>query len=438
MASSFSIISLKSLKKMNRCEIKNIQFNKLKNQLKMLYNKNLFYRKKFKEAKITPDDIKSFEDFTKISFTTKEDIINDIINKPPFGNRAGVSLSKMVRLHLTPGPSGVFVPIIFTRRDVYEWVKANSRALQWSGLKRKDIVQIMFGYTLFIAGMMFHLAVEDLGALPIPIGPGNTQQQVKFLKEYKVTTLIGTPSYGLRILEELENQGISPEETSLKKFIGAAEPWVTVKGFREEFKRKWKVIESAIDYYGLGECAPVAVECTNEMGGHIVEDYVYVEIIDSKTGEVIEPEEKGELVLTHLSREATPLLRYRTSDISYIVEESDCDIPFRRIGGIFGRIDDMRKVKGVKVFSSQISETLKKYPNLTGKFQMIISKKGPLDYLKIIVEYCKDKPVNAKKLAKKLQLDLRNMLLIRVDEIVFFEEGSHDFSETIIDKRFRA
>ncbi len=424
------------LKKIGEKDVRKLQLTKLKEQIRRLYDRNEFYRKKLREAGILPDDIRSFEDFSKIPFTTKEEVIGDIVRNPPFGSRIGTSLSKVVRFHMTPGPKGVFIPILFTRRDVKEWIKANSRALRWAGLGRNDIVQITFGYTLFVAGMMFHLAVEDLKGLPIPLGPGNTKQQVRFIEKYGVTTLIATPSYALRILEEMKKSGIEPEKTNIRKFIGAAEPWVTVRGFREEFKRKWGVIEVAIDYYGLGECAPVSVECINESGGHIVEDYVYVEIVDPKTGELLEPEEEGEIVITHLSREATPLLRYRTSDVSYIIDSSDCEIPFRRLGGVFGRIDDMRKIKGVKVFSSQVSEVLKRYPALTGRFQIIITKKGPLDYLKLVIEHYKDKLGCAKDVLKKLSEDLKEMLLIRPDEIVFVEEGTYDFSRIIVDKRF--
>ena len=431
-----SIIPLKTLKKMGAKDVRKLQLAKLRTQIKFLYENNVFYRRKLKESNIHPDDIRSFDDFVKVPFTTKEEVVRDIVENPPFGSRVSVPCSKLVRFHITPGPKGVFIPILFTKKDVKDWIKANSRALLWAGVRRNDIVQITFGYTLFIAGMMFHLAVENLGALPIPVGPGNTKQQVKIIKDYGSTVLIGTPSYALRILEELENNGIDPEETRLRKFIGAAEPWVTVKGFRDEFKRKWKIIKSAIDYYGLGECAPVSVECPNENGGHIVEDYVYVEVVDPRSGEPLEPEEEGEIVITHLSREATPLLRYRTSDVSYIIEDSDCEIPFRRLGGVFGRIDDMRKVKGVKVFSSQVLEVLRKYNVFTGKFQMIISKKGPLDYLKLVIEHHKDREAQTRGILKKLREDLREMLLIRPDEIVLVEEGSYDFSKTIVDKRF--
>ena len=362
-------------------ELRELQLKRLKWVVNHVYENVAFYRKKFKERGIYPEDIKKLEDVSKLPFTTKEDLRDNY----PFGLFA-VPREKVVRLHTSSGTSGKPKVVGYTARDLENWINMVARCLYMVGVRERDIFQNMVSYAFFTGGLGFHYAAEKIGCTVIPAGTGNTERQIQYMIDFGTTVIHATPSYVLYIKEVAEKMGIDPKDFSLRIGCFGAEPWS--ESTRKKLERIFDI--KAFDSYGLSEMygPGVAFECEEQNGLHIWADHFLIEIIDPETGESVNEEEKGELVLTSLTKEAVPLIRYRTGDITYLfdVEKCACGRTHPKIHRILGRADDMIIVRGVNVFPSQIEHVLMQIPEVGDNFQVLITKKGPLDEITVRVE----------------------------------------------------
>ncbi|AEA47022.1 phenylacetate--CoA ligase family protein [Archaeoglobus veneficus] len=353
---------------------------------------NPFYLRKLKEAGLKPDDIKTLEDFERIPFMTRAELYEILSN-----DYGSFMRDDVVRMNLSPSPLGL-IPILNTKRDIEAMNRANARAFERAGVTKDDVVMITFGYHIFIAGLMFHGGFEELGAKTIPLGPGSTAQAMEVAEKLKPTVLVANPSFALKLAKE----GLE----GIRVLIAAGEPFSSVRGYKEKVRRAFGDDITLVDYYGMAECTPVACECKHETGLHVTTDFCYVEVIDPETGERVGEGERGEIVVTHLNKDAMPLQRYRTGDLGILESvECLCGMSLTMPTGVFGRTDEMYKVKGVKIYPSQIPFVLKSFPGLTGKFRLEIDKtdKGT-DWLKVVVEGQGD--------AEQIKARLREALLV--------------------------
>ncbi len=341
--------------------------------------KSSFYKKYFEKIKF--DRIKNFEDIKKLPFTTKQDLRDNF----PYGFLT-TSLDYVVRLHSSSGTTGNPTVVFHTKKDLEEWSNLIARCMYMVGVRKSDVFQNMMGYGLFTGGIGFHYGGEKLGVLIIPIGPGNSKRQIWFMKEFKTTVIHILPSYALRLYTFFEELGIDPKkDLNLKiAFIGA-EP------HSEQIRKKIEELYNikAYNSYGLSEMngPGVAFECPYQQGMHIWEDNYYVEIINPDTGEVLPDGEEGELVLTTLKREAMPIIRYRTRDLTRIIPgECQCGRTHRRIDRIKGRSDDMLIINGVNIFPIQIEKTIMKIPEVGNNYIIEIKKENYMDKLYIKIE----------------------------------------------------
>jgi phenylacetate-CoA ligase len=296
----------------------------------------------------------------------------------------------LARFHASSGTTGNPTVVAYTKGDIENWAELNARCLEIAGVTPRDIVQVAYGYGLFTGGLGLHYGAERLGAKVIPAGTGNTKRQIKLMKDLGSTVLACTPSYGLYLSESTIEEGLDPKkDLKLRVGVFGAEPWSeTTRRLLED-----GLVESAHDIYGMSELngPGVAMECRMKDGLHVWEDHYVVEVIDPNTGEVLEPGEKGEMVVTTLMKEAMPLLRYRTRDMTMLDEEvCECGLAHARIRRIMGRTDDMLKIRGICVFPSQIEEILTSIEGVSPHYQLIIERDGPLDRLMVRVEISED------------------------------------------------
>ncbi len=404
-----------------RKELEEIQLKRLKWTVRHAYNNVGFYRRKLRSAGITPDDIRRLEDITKIPFTTKDNLRDNY----PFGMFA-VPLNEVLRIHTSSGTSGKPKVVGYTRNDLENWINMVARCLFMVGVRKEDVFQNMVNYAFFTGGLGFHYAAERIGALVVPAGVGNTKRQIQYMLDFGVTVIHATPSYALHLKEVAEDLKIKPDELNLKIGCFGAEPWSesTRKRLEEAFNIK------AYDSYGLSEMngPGVAFECQEQDGLHIWIDHFLVEIVDPETGEVLSEGEKGELVLTTLTKEAMPLLRYRTGDVTYLLDnECSCGRTHPRIHRIIGRCDDMIIVRGVNVFPSQIEHVLMQIPEVGDHFQVVITRKGFLDEITVRVEVRDEiftgELADLKKIQNKVQKSLQYELGLRTN-VELVEKGT--------------
>ncbi len=340
-----------------------------------------FYTGRLAEAGIrSPDDIRSLDDLRRIPFTTKDDLRRAF----PEGLLA-VDRSDVVRLHASSGTTGIPTVIYHTQSDIERWANLNARSLAAAGCTRADVFQNMMSYGLFTGGLGMHYGAERLGMMVIPVGAGNTKRQIKFMKELRATVVHATPSYLLHVHSKLADEGVSPSDLALRKAMVGAEP------HSEEIRRKIEQLFGIDVYnsYGLSEMngPGVAFECELKRGMHVWEDAYILETIDPSTQAILRDGDPGELVFTTLRRQATPLLRYRTRDLSMVSPDPcACGRTHRRIARIKGRSDDMLIINGVNVYPSQIEEILMKMPEVGTNYQIVISKNGALDHLVVKTE----------------------------------------------------
>ncbi|MDW7990035.1 MAG: phenylacetate--CoA ligase [Archaeoglobaceae archaeon] len=388
-------------------DLKEIQEKKLKALVNNAYNYSPFYRKKFKELSIDPSKVQSIEDLSKLPFTKKQDLRENY----PFGMFA-VPLSQIVRFHASSGTTGKPTLVGYTENDIRVWVESLCRGLVSCGITHEDIMQIAYGYGLFTGGLGFHYAVERIGATALPISTGNTARQIELMRDLGVTAIACTPSYMLYMAEYAEKIGTNIDETKLRIGIFGAEPW------SEETRRRIeeKTGITAYDVYGTSELSgPLFTECLERNGLHIWADHFLIEAIDPKTGENVGEGERGELVVTTLSKEAMPLIRWRTGDITIVeIEKCACGRTHPRIMRILGRSDDMLIVRGVNVFPSQIEHVLMQIPELGEHYMIVLDRVENLDEMTIQVELSDkvsiEKPVEIINLKKKVEERLKNVL----------------------------
>ncbi len=358
-----------------------IQLRRLRATVERVYATVPFYRRKLEEAGITPADIKSLADLKLLPFTTKQDLRDNY----PFGMFA-VPMDNVVRIHASSGTTGKPTVVGYTARDIAMWSELMARALSAGGASRGDIIHNAYGYGLFTGGLGVHYGAERLGASVIPISGGNTKRQVMIMKDFGPTVITCTPSYALHLAEVASEVGIDFKELKFRVGIFGAEPWS--EKMRDELESKLNL--SAIDIYGLSEVMGpgVAVECLEAKKGlHVFEDHFIPEIIDPNTEESLPYGEKGELVFTTITKEAFPILRYRTRDISMLnPEPCVCGRSHVRMSRVSGRTDDMLIIRGVNVFPSQIESVLMEVEEVEPHYQLIVDREGNLDVLTVLVE----------------------------------------------------
>ena len=374
-------------------EIRDLQLKKLKWSLHHAYENVTAYREKFDSLSVHPDDLKTLSDLSKFPFTTKLDLRKNY----PFGMFA-VAREQIVRIHASSGTTGKPTVVGYTQNDLEMWANMVARSMRASGTKRGDIVHIAYGYGLFTGGLGAHYGAEKLGCTVIPVSGGMTERQVTLINDFTPTTIMVTPSYMLNILEQFNKQGIDPSTTSLQVGIFGAEPWTD--SMRDEIQKEFNM--HAVDIYGLSEVLGpgVANECVETKDGlHIWEDHFFPEIIDPETGQIMEDGELGELVLTTLSKEALPMIRYRTRDLTRLLPGTARSM--RRIEKVTGRSDDMIILRGVNIFPTQIEEIVLQTPEIAPHFQIHLSNDGPLDKMKMLVETLKE--TNNEKLVTSIK-----------------------------------
>ena len=361
--------------------IEALQFKRLKQTLERVYATVPFYQKRFKEAGLTPADIHSLADLHKIPFTYKQDMRDNY----PYGLFA-VPLDQIVRIHASSGTTGKPTVVGYTKRDIDTWSELMARSFAAAGATSSDVIHNAYGYGLFTGGLGAHYGAERLGASVIPMSGGNTQKQMMIMKDFGSSVITCTPSYSLYLAESLAEAGIDHNDLKLRVGILGAEPWS--EAMRDEIEANLGI--KAIDIYGLSEIMGpgVAIECIEAQNGlHIWEDHFIPEIINPETGEVLPHGEKGELVITTITKEGIPMIRYRTRDITRILPEPCiCGRTHVRLERLSGRTDDMLIIRGVNVFPSQIESVLVSIEGVEPHYQLIVDREGTLDTLEIQVE----------------------------------------------------
>jgi phenylacetate-CoA ligase len=390
--------------------LEELQLRRLKQLVHNVYARVEFYSSKMDEAGVKPDDIKSLADLSRLPFTYKQDMRDNY----PFGMFA-VPQQQIVRLHASSGTTGKPTVVGYTRRDIETWSEVMARTLSAAGVGQGDIMQNAYGYGLFTGGLGAHYGAEKIGASVIPISGGNSKKQLMLMKDFGSTAFSCTPSYALALYETAVEEGIDPKkDLKLKVGIFGAEPWTNA--MRDEIEEKWGI--DACDIYGLSEIIGpgVAFECVEEKRGmHINEDHFIVETINPETGEVLPPGEEGELVFTTITKEATPLIRYRTRDISSIITEPcKCGRSFVRMNKVTGRSDDMLIIRGVNVYPSQVESILFKRSELSPYYLLVIDREGTMDTLEVQVELAEgqfmDRIRRLQDLSKGIEKDIKDMI----------------------------
>jgi phenylacetate-CoA ligase len=366
--------------RMDREELVQLQLERLESTLNRVYRNVPFYRRKFDELGIAPEDFGSLDDLSRLPFTTKEDLRANY----PYGLFA-VPLREVVRIHASSGTTGASTVVGYTRNDIKTWSNLVARILTAGGVTRDDVVQISFGYGLFTGGFGLHYGAERIGASVIPASSGNTARQIKIMMDFKTTALVGTPSYAMLVAETVGEMGIPPSSLSLKYGLFGAEPWS--EGMRQEIQDKLGIV--ATDNYGLSEVIGPGVsgECLERKGLHINEDHFLVEVVDPETLLPVPEGERGELVITTLTKEAFPMIRYRTRDLtSFLPGPCPCGRTGRRMSRVAGRTDDMLIIKGVNVFPSQIESVLFEIEGTEPHYQIVVDRRGAMDEVTVLVE----------------------------------------------------
>lgn len=398
---------------MSREDLEALQLERLQALIKRVYQKIPFYKESFDKAGINPEDIKSLADLTKLPFTVKQDMRDAY----PFGLFA-VPRKDVVRVHCSSGTTGTATVVGYTQKDLENWGDCFARALYGAGCGPDSTLQIAYGYGLFTGGLGAHNGGERAGCTVLPMSTGNTKRQVRLMKDFDVDCLCCTPSYALNIAEVAQEEGYDVHEFPIHAGILGAEP--CSEATRAEIEQKMGI--QVYDIYGLSEVMGpgVACECEKQHGLHVCEDQFIIEILDPKTLQPVPDGEWGEVVFTTLCKECSPLVRYRTRDISRIlVGECECGRTFRRMDRIAGRTDDMMILRGVNVFPSQIEEEIVSFPEIAPQYQLILTTKGTLDHAELRVETVPEFPFDEirrlEKLKKDLQKALKENLQIAVD-----------------------
>ncbi|KAB1191124.1 AMP-binding protein [Haloferax sp. MBLA0078] len=407
-----------SMEAASRDELREVQDERLREMVETAYENVDYYREMFDEAGLSPDDIQSVGDLSKLPFTTKEDFRDNY----PTGMFA-VEMEDVIRIHASSGTTGKPKIVGYTRDDLDVWSKAVARCLVAAGVGPDDIVQNAYGYGLFTGGLGLHQGVEELGATVIPIGGGNTQRQVEMLADLGSDVISCTPSYALYLAEVAEDMGYDIRDLPLRVVIFGAEP--CTEPMRKEIEERLGV--TGIDIYGLSEIVGpgVSIECEQQDGLHIWEDYFYPEIVDPTTGEPVEEGQEGELVLTTLSKQALPVLRYRTGDLTTLnYDTCECGRTAVRMDNITGRSDDLIIVRGVNFYPSEVESVVLEFEEVAPHYRIDISRENNLDTLKVTVEVVDDFDGSITNLKNRITERLSNVLSFTPDELNLVEYGN--------------
>jgi len=363
-------------------ELRALQLERMQWSLQHAYTNVPMYRQKFDSAGVHPDDLKSIEDLAKFPYTTKQDLRDNY----PFGTFA-VPMEDVVRVHASSGTTGKPTVVGYTQQDIDVWAAAMARSIRAGGGRRADIVHVSYGYGLFTGGLGAHYGAERLGCTVIPFGGGQTERQVQLIQDFKPTVIMVTPSYCLAMADEFDRQGIDPAQTTLRVGMFGAEPWTN--SMRAEIETRFNM--HAVDIYGLSEIIGpgVAIECVETKDGPTIwEDYFYPEVVDAEALTPVDDGVEGELVFTSLIKQAMPIVRYRTRDLTTLLPGSARTM--RRMAKITGRTDDMMIIRGVNVFPTQIEEQILKVEQLSPHYQLEITREGKLDDLHVKIEVRND------------------------------------------------
>ncbi len=421
---------------MERSSLHRLQSERLHKMIDHLYFNVPFYRKKLQEIGFSPGDVTSVEQLKDLPFTTKDDLRDNY----PFGLFA-VHQSEVVRVHASSGTTGRPTVVGYTRKDIDTWSEVMARTLTSAGATKNDIVHVAYGYGLFTGGLGVHYGAEKIGATVIPISGGNTKRQIQLMKDFGSTILACTPSYSLFLAEAMYEEGLKPSDLKLKAGVFGAEPWT--EEMRKEIEDKLNIL--AIDIYGLSEVIGpgVAAECPHKKGLHIYEDHFIPEIIDPVTLKVLPYGEVGELVFTTVTKEALPLLRYRTRDLTRLtIDKCECGRTLVRMDKCLGRSDDMLIIRGVNVFPSQVESVLLEMSETKPHYLLIVDRVNNLDTLEIWVEvddqFFSDEIKELENLRKKIQYNIETTLgvsaIIKLVEPKTIER-SEGKAKRVIDKR---
>ncbi len=370
--------ALEPIEKASVDELRALQLQRLKWSLAHAYANSPVYKAKFDEAGVHPDDLQQLSDLSKFPFTTKKDLRDSY----PFGMFA-VPRGQLARIHASSGTTGKPTVVGYTLKDIDTWAGVVARSIRASGARPGDLVHISYGYGLFTGGLGAHYGAEKLGLTVVPFGGGQTERQIQLIQDFRPDIIMVTPSYMLAIADEVERMGLDPKALSLRLGIFGAEPWTNE--MRTAIEARMNI--DAVDIYGLSEVMGpgVANECVETKDGPTIwEDHFYPEIIDPDTGEPVPDGQEGELVFTSLTKEALPIIRYRTRDLTRLLPGTARTM--RRMQKITGRSDDMMIIRGVNVFPTQIEELLLKRPELSPHYQCVLTREGPMDNLKVAVE----------------------------------------------------
>ncbi len=422
---------------MPREKMQALQLKKLQETLQYVYDHSPLYRQKFDDIGFKPEDCQRLEDLSKLPFTTKEDFRENY----PFG-MFNVPMDKIVRVHASSGTTGKLTVIGCTKNDMDLWTEVLARMISMTGVTSADVTQIAFGYGLFTGAHGLQYGMEKVGAAVIPISGGNSEKQLMVMKDFGTTVLVSTPTYALHLGEVALKAGINPKK-DLKVRVGLFGGEAFSEEYRQQIQEVWGML--ATDNYGLSECGGpgFAGECEYICGQHVAEDLFITEVVDPETLQPVAPGEKGELVITTLGREALPVIRYRTKDISSITYETcDCGRTTARISKITGRSDDMMVIRGVNIFPSQIESVLMNIEGLSPHYQIIRYNKGYLEDIEIQVEVSDtifsdrygELEATEKKLAQQLYKTLSLNPKIKLVE-AFSLERSPGKAKRVIDMR---
>ena len=392
-----------------REQIEQIQLERLQETVNRVYENVAPYRKKMDDLGIKPEDIKSLKDLAKLPFVTKQDLRDNY----PFGLFA-VDKDKLVRIHASSGTTGKPTVVGYTQGDLETWTECVARIACMGGATEKDVAQICFGYGMFTGALGLHYGLENIGATIVPSSTGNSEKQIMYMKDFGTTLLVATPSYALRLAEVAKQIGIDPK-TDLKVKIGLVGSELLTDAMREEMHKYWGEDMLVTSNYGMSELMGPGVsgECEYLCGMHINEDYFIPEIIDPVTGEVLPAGEKGELVITCIKKEALPLIRYRTKDVTRLIyEPCKCGRTTCRMENLSGRSDDMLKIRGVNVFPSQIEEVILSVDELGPHYEIIVERENYTDKLTVRVEVkeATDSLAVLENIANKVKSKLRVIL----------------------------
>ena len=394
--------ALEPIEKASVDELRALQLQRLKWSLAHAYANSPVYKAKFDEAGVHPDDLQQLSDLSKFPFTTKKDLRDSY----PFGMFA-VPLGQLARIHASSGTTGKPTVVGYTLKDIDTWAGVVARSIRASGARPGDMVHVSYGYGLFTGGLGAHYGAEKLGLTVVPFGGGQTERQIQLIQDFRPDIIMVTPSYMLAIADEVERMGLDPKALSLRLGIFGAEPWTNE--MRTAIEARMNI--DAVDIYGLSEVMGpgVANECVETKDGPTIwEDHFYPEIIDPDTGEPVPDGQEGELVFTSLTKEALPIIRYRTRDLTRLLPGTARTM--RRMQKITGRSDDMMIIRGVNVFPTQIEELLLKRPELSPHYQCVLTREGPMDNLKVAVECAPGvdpEGIQARAAAKLLQHEIK-------------------------------